>query len=82
MLRIVRDQKELKLKRTIDPERFEIEAIFTHLVDDIITASRNQKGPGALASEDQYWVDRLNFHKELSGRSDQVIVMKVAEISK
>ena len=52
LLRIVREAKEQKLKRMMDPTRFDIESLFIYLVDDIITASRNEKGPGPLATED------------------------------
>lgn len=52
LLRIVREAKEQKLKRMMDPMRFDIESLFIYLVDDIITASRNEKGPGPLATED------------------------------
>ena len=52
LLNIVRDAKEDKLKRMMDPARFKIESLFIHLVDDIITASRNEKGPGLLAEDD------------------------------
>lgn len=36
----------------MDPARFEVESLFIYLIDDIITASRNEKGPGPLAPED------------------------------
>ena len=52
LLNIVRDAKEDKLKRMMDPARVKIESLFIHLVDDIITASRNEKGPGLLAEDD------------------------------
>lgn len=52
LLRIVREAKEQKMKRMMDPTRFDIESLFIYLVDDIITASRNEKGPGPLATED------------------------------
>lgn len=42
LLRIVREAKEAKLQRMMDPARFQIESLFIHLVDDIITASRNE----------------------------------------
>lgn len=42
LLRIVREAKEVKLQRMMDPARFQIESLFIHLVDDIITASRNE----------------------------------------
>ena len=66
----------------MDPSRFQIESLFIHLVDDIITASRNEKGPGPLSEEDEYLANRLNFHKELSGRSKDVHLMKIVEYSK
>jgi len=40
------------LKRMMDPARFDIESLFIYLVDDIITASRNEKGPGPLSIDD------------------------------
>jgi len=52
LLRIVREAKEQRLKQMMDPSRFDIESLFIHLVDDIITASRNEKGPGPLATDD------------------------------
>ena len=82
LLRIVREAKESKLKRMMDPARFEVESLFIYLIDDIITASRNEKGPGPLAPEDQYLADRLNFHRELSGRSKDVHLMKIVEFTK
>lgn len=82
LLRIVREAKEEKLKRMMDPARFKIESLFMHLVDDIITASRNEKGPGQLSEDDSYLTNRLNFHKELSGRSKDVHLMKIVDYSK
>jgi hypothetical protein len=52
------------------------------LVDDIVTASRNENGHGLLGPEDQYLSDRLNFHKELSGRHEDALLMKVGEFTK
>lgn len=66
----------------MEPARFEIESLFIYLVDDIITASRNEKGPGPLVEDDKYIVDRLNFHKELSGKSKDMQLMKIVEFSK
>ena len=82
LLRVVREAKEEKLKRMMDPARFKIESLFIHLVDDIITASRNEQGPAPLSIDDQYLATRLNFHKELSGRSKDVHLMKIVEYSK
>ncbi len=36
----------------LDPERFAVENVFNHLVQDIIIASRNEKGPGPLNADD------------------------------
>jgi hypothetical protein len=68
LLSIVRKAEEAKLKRLLDPERFATENVFNHLIQDIEIASRNENGPGPVDAEDKHWVDRLKFHKEISGR--------------
>jgi len=35
-----------------------------------------------LSEEDEYLANRLNFHKELSGRSKDVHLMKIVDYSK
>ena len=52
LLSVVRKAEEERLRRMLDPERFAIENVFNHLVQDIIIASRNEKGPGPLSSDD------------------------------
>jgi hypothetical protein len=52
----------------MDPERFAIENVFNHLIQDIQIASRNEKGPVPLDDDDNHWINRLKFHKEISGR--------------
>lgn len=69
LLSIVRKAEEAKLKRHLDPDRFAIENVFNHLIQDIEIASRNENGPGPVDTDDKHWVDRLKFHKEISGRS-------------
>jgi hypothetical protein len=45
-------------------------------------ASRHEKGTGDLNDDDQHFIDRLSFHKELDGRSLENKLCKVLEISK
>jgi hypothetical protein len=52
LLSVVRKAEEERLRRMLDPERFAVENVFNHLVQDIIIASRNEKGPGPLNADD------------------------------
>jgi len=45
-------------------------------------ASRHEKGTGDLDDDDQHFIDRLSFHKELDGRSLENKLCKLLEISK
>jgi hypothetical protein len=59
-----------------------IENEFNSIVYSIQKANRNENGPGPLKSDDSYFVERLLFHKELSGRSEENFLTRVLEISK
>ena len=48
LLTVVRGAEQQRLRRLLDPERYKIEIIFIHLIQDIIIASRNDNGPGPL----------------------------------
>ena len=66
----------------LDPERFQIESVFNNLIQDIISASRHENGAVPLKEEDQHWVDRLNFHKDLSGRSLENFLTRILNRTK
>ena len=71
LLTVVRKADEAKLKRLMEPTKFAIEIVFNHLIQDIEIASRNENGPGPLSQDDKYWIERLKFHKEVSGRTHE-----------
>ena len=52
LLSTVRKAEEARLKHLLDPDRFAIEVVFNHLIQDIEIANRNEKGPGPLDTED------------------------------
>jgi hypothetical protein len=82
LLNVVREADEAKLQQTQDPERYAIENEFNLLVQDIIKVSRIEKGPGPLSYDDQHFVDRLNWHKDLAGRSHENFLTRILEITK
>lgn len=82
LLKVVRQAEEARLRKLLDPERFQIENVFNHLVQDIIIASRNEKGPGPLSEDDQHWVNRLMFHKNIAGRSLDNFLNRLIGVSK
>ena len=82
LLTVVRKADEAKLKRLMDPERFAIENVFNHLIQDIEIASRNKNGPGPLEEDDVHWVSRLRFHKDISGRSTDNQLSKLLGFNK
>ena len=52
------------------------------MIQEIQNASRNENGPGPLSETDQHWVDRLMFHKNLSGRSIDNFLARVLGLTK
>lgn len=82
LLTVVRKADENRLKRLLDPERFAIENVFNHLIQDIEIASRNEKGPGPLSEDDKHWINRLKFHKEISGRSLDNFLSRLLGVTK
>jgi hypothetical protein len=66
----------------MDPERFAIENVFNHLIQDVQIASRNEKGPVPLDDDDNHWINRLKFHKEISGRQLDTFLSRLLGITK
>ena len=63
----------------MDPKRFKIEQEFNHIIEDVIMASRCQKGAVPLDEDDQYLVDRLKFHKEITEKPLDDIIPKLSD---
>ena len=82
LIQIVAELQEQKLKKEVPSERFVIESGFNNLIQDIQNASRTENGPGPLSQTDQHWVDRLMFHKDLSGRSIDNFLARVLGLTK
>lgn len=52
LLEIIRKAEEKKLKKAMDPERFQIENEFTKLTQGIFSASKAEIGNKPLSEED------------------------------
>ena len=83
LLRIIRQQRELRLKQMMDADRYASQIEFIRLISDIREAARNESGgPLPLSMADQLQIDRLEHYKNLSCRTYESMLAQLLDISR